>query len=530
MWTRIKDAVAKGRFLPLGGMWVESDTVMPSGEAIVRQFSQGQRFFEREFGIRSKGVWLPDSFGYSPALPQLVRRAGFDWFFTQKISWNQVNVFPHHTFWWEGIDGSRVLTHFPPMDTYNSQLSGEELAKATHQFRESRRASGSIAPVGFGDGGGGTTREMTGRAKRLADLEGSAKVRWEHPDAFFERAREELTAHATSDSAVWVGELYLELHRATLTSQHKTKQGNRRNEQLLVEAEAWAATASARTGADYPYDELDALWQQVLLLQFHDILPGTSVAWVHREAMAQHAAITEGAQAIIERSLRALVGEGDTALRANPAVFAQAGVPALGVALAAAPTSAPSTLTELPDGGYVLANDLVRVTLDAAGHVTSAVDLASGRDAVAPGREAERAAAAPGLPEQVGRLGRGPVLPQLGDRPARGREGHRRRRGRCGHGDGAPAVLVVEPGAGDHARAGQPHPRGRHARPTGTRPRSSSRWPSRSTCVPSTWRRRRSSASTSGSRTPTRAGRPPSSRPPCTGGCSPRSRASASAW
>ena len=321
-------------------------------------------------------MWLPDSFGYSPALPQLVRRAGFDWFFTQKISWNQVNVFPHHTFWWEGIDGSRVLTHFPPMDTYNSQLSGEELAKATHQFRESRRATGSIAPVGFGDGGGGTTREMTGRAERLADLEGSAKVRWEHPDAFFERAREELTAHATSDSAVWVGELYLELHRATLTSQHKTKQGNRRNEQLLVEAEAWAATASARTGADYPYDELDALWQQVLLLQFHDILPGTSVAWVHREAVGA-ARGDHGGRAADHRHGPC----GPSWARATrPAGQSRAvrpgGVAALGVALAATPTSAPSTLTEQVDGGFVLANDLVRVTLDADGHVTSAVDLA----------------------------------------------------------------------------------------------------------------------------------------------------------
>jgi alpha-mannosidase len=388
VWTRIKAAVASGRFLPLGGMWVESDTVMPSGEALARQFSQGQRFFEREFGLRTHGVWLPDSFGYSPALPQLVRRAGFDWFFTQKISWNQVNKFPHHTFWWEGIDGSRVLTHFPPMDTYNSQLSGEEVAKAAHQFRESRYATGSIAPVGWGDGGGGATREMTGKAARLADLEGSAKVRWEHPDGFFERARAELVASGHGDSAVWVGELYLELHRATLTSQHRTKQGNRRNEQLLVEAEAWAATTSARTGADYPYDELDALWQEVLLLQFHDILPGTSIAWVHRETVAQHAAITAGAQEIIERSLRALVGEGDTVLRANPAVFAQAGVPALGVGQATGPAAAPSTLTELPDGGYVLANGLVRVTLDAAGHVTSAIDLATGREAVAPGRQA----------------------------------------------------------------------------------------------------------------------------------------------
>ncbi|MEJ7647596.1 MAG: hypothetical protein WKF57_00910 [Nakamurella sp.] len=267
VYARVKQAVAAGRFLPLGGMWVESDTVMPTGESLVRQFSQGQRFFEREFGIRPRGVWLPDSFGYSPALPQLMRRAGFDWFFTQKISWNQVNKFPHHTFAWEGIDGSRTLTHFPPMDTYNSQLSGMEVAKASRQFRENRRATGSIAPVGWGDGGGGTTREMVGRARRLADLEGSARVAWEHPDAFFERAAAE-----QPDPPVWVGELYLELHRATLTSQHRTKQGNRRSERLLLEAELWCTTAAARTDFSYPYDELDELWQLTLLHQFHDIL------------------------------------------------------------------------------------------------------------------------------------------------------------------------------------------------------------------------------------------------------------------
>ena len=162
VWERVKAAVAAGRFLPLGGMWVESDTVMPTGESLVRQFSQGQRFFEREFGLRSKGVWLPDSFGYSPALPQLMRRAGFEWFFTQKISWNQQNVFPHHSFLWEGIDGSQVFTHFPSMDTYNSQLSGMEVAKASRQFKENRLSSRSIAPVGWGDGGGGTARERTG--------------------------------------------------------------------------------------------------------------------------------------------------------------------------------------------------------------------------------------------------------------------------------------------------------------------------------------------------------------------------------
>ncbi|GAA2740502.1 glycoside hydrolase family 38 C-terminal domain-containing protein [Terrabacter aerolatus] len=384
VWERVKAAVEAGRFLPLGGMWVESDTVMPSGESLVRQFLYGQRFFETELGVRCHGVWLPDSFGYSPALPQLMRRAGFDWFFTQKISWNQVNTFPHHTFLWEGIDGSRVLSHFPPMDTYNSQLSGAEVARASRRFRESRVATGSIAPVGYGDGGGGTTREMTGRARRLADLEGSATVRWEHPDAFFDRAREQLRP-----APVWVGELYLELHRATLTSQHRTKQGNRRTEHLLVEAELWAATAAVRAGTAYPHDELDALWKQVLLQQFHDILPGTSIAWVHREAVEQYARVTEAAEALVARSLAALVGDGDLAVEASAAPFERAGVPAGGAVVRVAATTPRTYAVSLAerDGGWVLDNGVVTVTVSDEGLITSAVDAATGRDAIAPGRE-----------------------------------------------------------------------------------------------------------------------------------------------
>jgi alpha-mannosidase len=410
VYARVKAAVEAGRFLPLGGMWVESDTVMPTGEAIARQFLYGQSFFRSEFGVTSRGVWLPDSFGYSPQLPQLMRRAGFEWFFTQKISWNQVNRFPHHTFDWEGIDGSRVFSHFPPMDTYNSQLSGSELARATRQFKESRRASSSLAPVGWGDGGGGTTREMTGKARRTADLEGSARVRWEHPDAFFERAKAELP-----NPPVWVGELYLELHRATLTSQHKTKQGNRRGEHLLIEAELWAATAAVYAGFEYPYDELDELWELLLLHQFHDILPGTSIAWVHREAVANYARIAEGAEAVIGRALDALAGEGDETLLFNAAPFARGGAPALGAAPAVhagaaagaasdapapgqAAGSSPSTASPAPvsarvtvardERGIVLRNELVEIVVSAEGLVTSAVDLATGRDAIAPGGEA----------------------------------------------------------------------------------------------------------------------------------------------
>ncbi|PQZ91612.1 alpha-mannosidase [Arthrobacter sp. MYb227] len=384
VYARVKEAVAAGRFLPLGGMWVESDTVMPSGESMIRQFYYGQKFFREEFGITCAGVWLPDSFGYSPALPQLMRRAGFEWFFTQKISWNQQNKFPHHTFNWEGIDGSRVFSHFPSMDTYNSQLSGQEVALASRQFRESRHASGSIAPVGWGDGGGGTTREMTGKARRLADLEGSATVKWEHPDKFFARAKTELPT-----PPVWVGELYLELHRATLTSQHQTKQGNRRTEQLLVEAELWAATAAIYADFEYPYEEIDELWQQVLLHQFHDILPGTSIAWVHREAVLQYARVTTAAQAIIAAAQTLLVGAGEIPIELNAASFARSGLRTGSAAAVTelAPVTDTVTATESADG-VVLSNALVTITISSEGLVTSAVDQRTGRESIAAGAEA----------------------------------------------------------------------------------------------------------------------------------------------
>ncbi|MFJ2620989.1 alpha-mannosidase [Glutamicibacter sp. NPDC087344] len=382
VWDRVKQQVAAGRFLPLGGMWVESDTVMPSGESLVRQFLYGQNFFRKEFGITSQGVWLPDSFGYSPALPQLMRRAGFEWFFTQKISWNQQNKFPHHTFDWEGIDGSRMFSHFPSMDTYNSQLSGEEVAKAARQFREARLTNNSIAPVGWGDGGGGTTREMTGKARRLANLEGSAKVSWEHPNDFFARAKHELP-----NPPVWVGELYLELHRATLTSQHQTKQGNRRSEQLLVEAELWAASATVYTGEPYPYEQLDELWETVLLHQFHDILPGTSIAWVHREVVARYAEVSTQAQELISRAQDVLAGSGQRPLTFNAAAFTRRAV-AFGAARELDPSLLGSVQAEPLDGGYVLSNELVRVVITAEGLITSAVDLATGRETIAAGSEA----------------------------------------------------------------------------------------------------------------------------------------------
>jgi len=382
LWQRLKAAVESGRFIPLGGMWVESDTVMPSGESLVRQFLYGQRFFEKEFGLRPKGVWLPDTFGYSPALPQLIRRAGFEWFFTQKLSWNQTNLFPHHTFAWHGIDGSGILTHFPPMDTYAAELTAEELARASRTFRENRVVPGSIAPTGFGDGGGGTTREMLARAARTADLEGSPRVAWESPDDYFASL-----AGIRHRLPTWDGELYLEFHRGTLTSQHAMKQGNRRVEQLLVEAELWSATVSVRLGIPYPFDEIDALWQTVLLHQFHDILPGTSIAWVHREARETYGRLEREARALIERAQRELAGVGEEMLTFNGSAFEVQGVPAGGAAVLDGEGVGVVEIRET-DRGWTLRNDLVEVQVTADGLIPSAVDLATGREAIFPGRAA----------------------------------------------------------------------------------------------------------------------------------------------
>ncbi|MEU1464325.1 glycoside hydrolase family 38 C-terminal domain-containing protein [Streptomyces sp. NPDC005727] len=381
VWARVRKAVAEGRFVPAGGMWVESDTNMPGSEAMARQFVHGKRFFLDEFGIENEEAWLPDTFGFAAGLPQIIRAAGSKWLLTQKISWSRTNTFPHHTFHWEGIDGTRIFTHFPPVDTYNCSMRGGEIAHAARNFKEKGRARHSLAPTGWGDGGGGTTREMVAKAARLRDLEGSATVVWETPRAFFEKAEAEYP-----EAPVWVGELYLELHRATLTSQAMTKQGNRRSEHLLREAELWAATAAVRTGFPYPYEELDRIWKTVLLHQFHDILPGSSIAWVHREARATYARVAAELTGIVEAAQRALAGEGTTPLVFNAAPHARAGVPAAGAA--AARTEGATTLAPRPDGGHVLDNGLLRIRIDARGLVVSVYDIAADRESVAPGRAA----------------------------------------------------------------------------------------------------------------------------------------------
>jgi alpha-mannosidase len=312
LWERMKVRIAEGRLEPTGSMWVEADCNIPSGESLVRQIFYGKRFYQQEFGIDTNDVWLPDVFGYSASLPQIMRRSGIRWFLTQKLSWNQFNSLPHHSFLWEGVDGSRVFTHFPPADTYNGSVSARELRFGVQNFKDHDRATRSLYLFGWGDGGGGPTREMLESARRLADIDGVPKLTMEGARSFFTQAEAEI-----DDPAVWAGELYLEMHRGTYTTQAATKLGNRRSEFALRDAELWSTVVP---GVEDPGPELEELWKLLLLHQFHDIIPGSGIHWVYEDTAEAHARILEGAGRVTEGALQRLAESTDTSGTTFPVV------------------------------------------------------------------------------------------------------------------------------------------------------------------------------------------------------------------
>jgi alpha-mannosidase len=355
LWERVKERAAEGRWVPVGGMWVESDVLLASGESLARQLVHGQRFFADELGREARTGWLPDCFGFTPALPQLLAAAGIDSFLTQKLSWNDTNRFPHRSFWWEGLDGTRVLCHFPTVDTYNADLAEHDLLMVTRTDDQHRHHPDSLAPLGYGDGGGGPTWEMTERAARMRSVHGLPRTEHADPDEFFVRLRAQ---DAAEPLPVWRGDLYLETHRGVWTSQRETKAGDACGDEALRDTETWCATAAVLTGAAYPHEELDALWKRHLVLEFHDILPGSSITRVHREAEAEHAAVLADTLALRSAALRAL--------GASPRPHEK-------------PYASPA--------GATIDNGLLRVTFDGRGHLVSLIDLRSGREVVAPGAD-----------------------------------------------------------------------------------------------------------------------------------------------
>ena len=290
VWQRVKEKIAQGAFYPDGALWVESDTNIPSGESLIRQFVWGKRWFRRELGVDAKMAWMPDTFGFSAALPQIIRKCQIPYFATQKLIRQdpECQPFPYNVFWWEGMDGSKVLAHTFKKNNANFQ-PGDLITRWEEDRVQQENIDGLMFPFGFGDGGGGPTREMVEMAARCADLEGAPRCHMEHPVKYFERL--------TNVENTFRGELYLAWHRGTLTSQAKTKRGIRKAETALKQLE-FVLSRQMLSGKEMPEnwrERLDALWKKLLFNQFHDIAPGTSIARVHERAEQELQAVTEAA-------------------------------------------------------------------------------------------------------------------------------------------------------------------------------------------------------------------------------------------
>lgn len=306
LFERIRASVARGAISPVGGTWVEMDTNLPSGESLARQFLLGQGFFRSEFGVVCGEFWLPDTFGYAAQLPQIARLSGVTRFLTQKLSWNDTTKMPHNTFYWEGLDGSRLLTHFPPADDYNCTVSVAQLVHHAASDRDKGMFTHAAMLYGFGDGGGGPSEPMIQRISRLAECD-PFRLRCATPEVLW-RALEKDIAAGGLEPCTWSGELYFENHRGTLTSQAKVKEANRRLEGLLRATEMlWCMCVLVLDArVPYPHARLTASWKLLLLNQFHDVIPGSSVTAVYKEVHDIYGRV--------EAELSSLVGEAATAL------------------------------------------------------------------------------------------------------------------------------------------------------------------------------------------------------------------------
>ncbi|AIQ50270.1 alpha-mannosidase [Paenibacillus sp. FSL R7-0331] len=446
LFGQIKERIKEGRWEPEGAMWLESDCNIPSGESLVRQILTGKRYFREQFGIESKYLWLPDVFGYSWALPQILRKSGIDTFMTTKISWNQSNRMPHDTFWWRGMDGSEVLTHFITTSekdgdayTYNGRMTAGLLRGIWNSYQDKEINDHLLFAYGWGDGGGGPTRDMLELRRRFDKLPGIPKLKPGSAGEYFDGLHERIE---NTDAYVhtWNGELYFECHRGTYTSQARNKKYNRRLELLLRDAE-WlytlAGVSRGNLAASYPAAELGGIWEILLRNQFHDIIPGSSIKEVYQDSDLEYAegearalALLSGAGAAEEDDaddsdgtpgyftllsssswegpqLLELPGDAaDTGVILDAAgqlleqqrtadggrLVYVAAVPAFGTAVlqyGAGPADAGGAeeagqLAEVADGRLI--TPLIEAAWNGQGHFTSLRDRRSGRELLAPGQ------------------------------------------------------------------------------------------------------------------------------------------------
>ena len=308
LYQRLKQKVNEGRIEVQGAMWVESDTNLPSGESLVRQIFYGKKFWEEEFGLDIDNLWLPDVFGFSGSLPQILKQTGVKYFSTLKLSWNTINKFPFHSFRWKGIDGSTVLTHMLPEETYNSPATPGSVLKIMDNYHEKDISNHALMVFGIGDGGGGPGAEHLERLDRMKNMTLPAEVKQEKISDFFS-----VWASRSKRFPTWEGELYLEKHQGTNTTEGLSKWYNRNMELNLRKMELISILAMTYAGRKYPAEMIENVWKEVLLYQFHDILPGSSIKRVYDESWKRYRTLLADTNKYIHKAeMDLIISEGFT--------------------------------------------------------------------------------------------------------------------------------------------------------------------------------------------------------------------------
>lgn len=418
LYEKVKEAIKSGRWEAEGAMWVEADCNVSSGESLIRQIIHGKRFFRNEFGVENKALWLPDVFGYSDALPQILKKCGVDYFMTTKISWNEYNKIPYDTFNWVGLDGSEVLTHFITTSdyrvakgdhrtTYNGVINVPEVKGSWERYQQKAINNEVLISFGFGDGGGGPTKEMLETHKRLKrGIPGCPATKMSTALDFFKGLDERLSDNPKLPR--WIGELYLEYHRGTLTTMARNKRYNRKSEFLYQDIEWLASADSIINKTDYPKEMIQNGWEIICLNQFHDIIPGSSIKKVYDDSKEQYEEILATGKKAKQNAISNIVSQinakSPSVIVFNPTSFERdeivdfeyngatqsflaKGVPSKGYKLFPIDkiTEEKSTLKA---NSKLLENDCIKVVFDDNAFITSIYDKKAGREVI---RKDERA-------------------------------------------------------------------------------------------------------------------------------------------
>ncbi len=402
VYEKVKEMVKEGRWEVEGSMWVEADCNLSSGESLVRQILYGKKFFRNEFGVENRILWLPDVFGYSAALPQILKKSGVDWFVTSKISWNDTNQMPYDTFKWYGIDGTAINTYFltaqnqdrnPPKryTTYVGQTDPQMIAGTYNRYSQKELSDEALLTFGYGDGGGGATAEHLEMARREAmGIPGLPNLKHDFAGNFLSRLEKNIENNRLLPS--WRGELYLEYHRGTYTSIAKNKRNNRKAEFLYLDAELNSTLANELLGCEFPKKTLLDGWEKILTNQFHDIIPGSSIRQVYEQSDIDYKEVFENGNAvndIAKQSIAANIDSTSGFVVFNPNSYQTDGsvvIDGKTVWVKNIPSKGYGTVTEYKDNCEVLINGktvetkLLRVEFDDNWIITSIFDKENCRE------------------------------------------------------------------------------------------------------------------------------------------------------